>query len=164
MNKKFFIFLSVALIFCMVRVKTTPIHAASKFSKTEPESQLFAVPEGGYSSINIKAGYDEEYTSSNGYNTLYRRTKWAIYKSAYATSSPYIVLDNVSHSNGKIFSNWNRQQTIVGDGYHSAGCYYNTDSVTYFSRTNITGIMHYRVLCNGAIPPQAAKGITMGFW
>lgn len=162
-QKKLCILLSGALISCMAGFKTMPVHASSQFMKTDTASQLFAVPEGGYSSIRVDALYIEEYTSDNGYNILNNRSKSATYQAAYASSAPYVILDNVSHSNGKIFSNWTREQSWISGGKLSAGYYRNTDSVRYSSRSRITGTMRYRVLCDGAIPPQAAKGITMSF-
>lgn len=126
------------------------------------KSQLFAVPEGGWSSITTRVDYNEYYVTSGSNNNFTNRIVMSVYAVAGATSIPYVTAGNVKHSNDKTFSSWNNI-SIIYDGTKWNGGFgrENTESVTYAATTSVTGKLAFLVSCNGAIPATSAGSVDL---
>lgn len=121
---------------------TLPAYAYknNNVNKSTTKSRLFAVPEGGWSSISAKVDYYEYYVPSGSNKNFTSRTAMVVYSAAGATSTPYVTLGNVIHSNNKTFNSWNGI-SIIYDGTKWNGGFgkENTESVTYAATTSATG-------------------------
>ena len=139
-----------------------PTFAASSISNSKTDSALFAVPEGGWASINIEVIYREGYTSSGSTNTFNSRTRTITYSSIGATTLPYASTGYVSHSNGTSFTSWTRE-TFMYDGskWNGGNSYKNTTSVSYSKSTSTTGSLGYTMNCTGSIIPTVSGTVSL---
>ena len=145
--------MTVAVIFSVLLGRTLSVNAGNFFRDSTTKKQLFAVPEGGWSSINVEVQYVEKYSTSGNNNTFNERQKWVSYLRTYATSCPVVSLGNVKHSNDTYFTSW-IQDTVIFDPnkWEGCACWSNYDSVTYSNTATITGTLPYILSCDGAIP------------
>lgn len=161
---KYFVFgLSIIVTLSFLTVHSFTVNARSDFfSNSTTNRRLFAVPEGGYSSIYVEVKYMEKYTTSGNLHTFAERSKIVSYLRGFATSCPNVFLDNVSHSNGKLFKSWTQNQVIF-DPTKWDGCewYTNYDSTSYSIITDITGKLPFRLECDGGIPSSVAHSVTL---
>ncbi len=134
-------------------------------SNETSQSQLFAVPEGGWSSINVLVQYEESYTTDAYYNTFYERERIVSFKRAYATTCPVVSLLNVKHEldeNEHYFETW-----VKGDIMYSPntwdGCTLerNYDSMMYSRLLNVKGMQPFILACNNAIPAMASGTVEL---
>ncbi len=131
-------------------------------SNSTTKKQLFAVPEGGWSTITAKVDYIEYYVPSGSNNKFTSRVSMAVYKTAAATSTPYVTVGNVKHSNDKAFKKWSDISIIFDSSKWDSGFgKENTDSVTYSATTNVTGKLAFLVSCDGAIPATSAGSVDL---
>ncbi|MBR1692666.1 MAG: hypothetical protein IJ711_07815 [Lachnospiraceae bacterium] len=163
-NRRFLGCLSMVVILSCFAGQTLSLKAASLFSNSTTKKQLFAVPEGGWSSINVKVDYIERYSSSGNNNTLNHRSKCVSYARAYATSCPTVSVGNVAHSNGKSFTSWTKE-AVMYDGSVWDGCSYwsNYGSVTYSKTTSVTGNLPFILSCDGAVPASSSGSVQLAF-
>lgn len=106
LSKKLLSSFAVVILCCSLLGNSLSVNAASSFTNSTTQNQAFAVPEGGWSILNVEVTYTERYTTSGNNNTLNHRTKSVLFTRAYATSCPTISLLNVKHSNNTYFTNW----------------------------------------------------------
>lgn len=151
--KRLLFCMSITVLASLFWGRTLTVDAADFFSETTTKKQLFAVPEGGWSSINVEVQYVEKYSTSGSNHTFYERQKWVSYLRTYATSCPAVSLGNVKHSNDTYFTSW-IQDTVIFDPnkWEGCACWSNYDSVTYSKTTSITGTLPFVLSCDGAIP------------
>lgn len=83
--KKYKISLLLVMLVSVICFATVPVSAASTLSKLTTKKQLFAVPEGGWSSIRVNVKYYEIYTVSGTKNNFSSRKKSVVYKRAAVT-------------------------------------------------------------------------------
>ena len=115
-----------------------------------------------HNSINAKVDYYEYYVKSGSNNKFTSRSVMAVYATAAATSTPYLTLGNVKHSNDKIFNKWSTISIIYdGDKWDNGFGKENTEAVTYAATTNITGKLAFLLSCDGAIPPTVAGSVDL---
>ena len=140
------------------------VQAGNAFRNSDTKHQLFAVPEGGWSSITVEVTYTEMYNSSLGTINLYERSNDVAFIRGYATSMPTVSALNVKHSNGKYFQSWTQQQ-IIWDPTKRDGCdsYINKESVTYQDGTDITGALPYIIACDGGVPASVTGSVSLSF-
>jgi hypothetical protein len=126
------------------------------------KNQIFAVPEGGWSTITAKVDYFEYYNPSGSNNNFTSRSKMAVYVSSGATSTPYITLGNVIHSNNKSFTSWSPISIIYdGSKWDDGFGEENTDSVTYSATTSVTGTLAFLLICDDAVIPIVSGSVTL---
>lgn len=158
-------FLIISMLMCFYLFGSAiSVKAASSFSNSTTAKQLFAVPGGGWSSINVKVIYRENYIFNGSKNILNNREKTVFFKRAYATSCPTVTLGNVSHSNGTVFSSWCRSELWIDSSkWDSGSCYVNTQSVSYSTNTSITGTLPFLLACGGGVPAQVPRSLDLSF-
>lgn len=160
------------IVICLVTIMSLGVLGTSSVNVCAYESnnvhnsttkkQLFAVPEGGWSSINVKVDYYEYYVPSGTNNKFTSRSKVIVYAAAAATSTPYVTLGNVKHSNDKTFSSWNTISIIYdGDKWDGGFGKENTKAVTYAATTSVTGKLAFLLSCDEAIPATVAGSVDL---
>lgn len=155
--------IAIALTIMLGCSMFAPTANAKEFLKCEDTvSKMFAIPEGGWSSINVNVSYYEYYTV-NGNNAVFsERCQFYLENSAGATEPPYVRPGNVVHSNDKVFKNWSRQSIIYdANKWNSGNGWKNAETVTYNSQTSITGTLAFTLVCDGAVIPISAHTINM---
>lgn len=164
--------LILVMICCSCLYSTLPAMAATKtvINAEEGKSYLFAVPEGGWSTMRVRVEYTEEYSnnSSSYTSTFYHREKACMFSRAYATTMPVLYLDNVVHrsSSGtslKTFSSWTAIDLLYDPSrWQGANGYKNTTNASYTRSTSNYGTLSYRVSCgSGGIPAVSADSLTL---
>ncbi|PXV87364.1 hypothetical protein C8E03_110125 [Lachnotalea glycerini] len=158
-NTKFIVgFFMTVMCFAMFNVSVK----AESLTNSTTKSYLFAVAEGGWSSINMKVMYSENYTKSGNYNKFTSRSKSVLCTRAYATSCPEVYILNVKHSNDKTFSDWTIGSMIFDSSKWNEGFYYtNSSSVKYINTTNVTGNLPFEVYCSGATPTYNMGSVSL---
>lgn len=160
--KKYKISLLLAMLVSVICFTTVPVSAASTLSKSTTKKQLFAVPEGGWSSIRVNVEYYDIYTVSGTKNKFSSRKKSVVYKRAAATSMPAVKVHNVKHSNGKVFSSWTKGQIMFDPNNWDGGSIYtNSTAVTYANTTKVTGNLPFTLSCSGGVPASSAGSVSM---
>jgi len=135
--------------------------ASSPLNTTSTKTFLFAVPEGGWSSLKIEMSYYEYFSTKGSNNTFSKRVRSYLGQRNYATSVPIMSIDLVSHSNGTSFSSWKSQDVIYDSSWDFGGMEENTDSVSYSTNTSVTATLSYSTYCQGAIPPTQTSSVTL---
>ena len=155
------IWLILAVILTMT-IHTNSVHAAQSIRNSASQAELFAVPEGGWSSINVSVTYAEYYNASGNNNIFNRREKILNFKRAYVSSIPTATLGPVTHSNNKSFTSWTRGSLWVDASKWDGGSLdYNTQSVTYLKSTGVTGKLTYTLYCKGASIPTRSGSVSL---
>lgn len=165
MKKKLYVKRLVAFIgaCCLIFSATSMTTHAAFYSNSTTKRQLFAVPEGGWSSVYARVTYQEDYDSSGTNVTLKKRDKSVVYQIGAATTRPTISLLNVKHSSGKVFNSWQRGSLMYGPEWHGGSIYYNTQKVTYVRRDKVTGNLPFLFSCSGGIPASVAGSVSLTF-
>ena len=155
--------LAVSLSMGLVLGLFIPTHVnAAMIRDYAGDSYLFAVPEGGWSTLTIRAIYSEDYSASGNNNIFNFRQRTRFKRTAYATTMPTSQLLNITHSNGKSFTSYTATDVIYDPNEWEYGiAEYNRDSVTYSKSTGVTGKLAYIVACEGGIPAQYAGSVTL---
>lgn len=156
---KILAFCSVIMFLCMFGYE--PVKAAEYLRKVETSSQLFAVPEGGWSSINSEVIYSEDYTINGNASTFISRSKTACYNTAYATTAPGLILGNVQHSNGVFYKTWTSVDIIYPGKWTYGRSYENYETAMYTATTTETGTLAYLYQCDGGIPTTVPKSVVL---
>lgn len=139
----------------------TQVYAYQSISNSTKATKLFAVPEGGWSSITAKVDYYEYYSPNGSNNNFKKRDATVVYSTAAATSTPYVTLGNVKHSNGKYYRSWNSISIMYGSDWSGGFGKENTDSVTYTATTSVTGKLAFLLSCNGGVPASYANSVDL---
>lgn len=140
-------------------------NAAASFSNSTEKAQLFAVPNGGWSTITAKVMYSEEYSPvGNGTSiSLNRRDKSVLWRREYATTSPTVQILNIKHSNGKVFNNYTKEQTIYGAPWQGGSTYVNTEAVVVSRTGGISGNLPFILACSGGVPASVTGSVSLTF-
>lgn len=137
---------------------------AASFSNSVEKAQLFAVPEGGWSTITAKVGYTEEYNPvTSSQIALNKRHRTVMWRREYATSCPTIQLLNIGHSNGKSFSSFSKEQLLYGASWQGASGEVNTQSVTVNRMAGVTGNLPFILACTGGVPSSVTGSVYLTF-
>ncbi len=136
-------------------------------TKTYDNTYLFAVPEGGWSSITVNMNYTERYTKYDSItNKFYSRECFFAYKSAYATSMPVgnvVSIKHYTNSGGELhhFTKWNDLAVVVQPGYNGIWSKQNGKNKFYQNTTDNYAHVAFQVSCNGAVPPIQTGGLKL---
>lgn len=158
--KKILLYVIVCIMLCISVSKKA--YAVNAYSNTETRAILFAVPDGGWSSMRAEITYSEKYTTNGGINTFNERSKTVQYKRGYVTSCPYISLYNVRHSNNNSFTTWYSTGVLFDpNAWDGAGNWINSVSVVYGANCGVVGILSYQIFCDGATIPVYSYSIQV---
>ena len=136
-------------------------------SKKYEKQYLFAVPEGGWSSIAVTLDYCERYTKSSAtVNEFYRREYVFCYKCAYATSKPGGKVSTIKHSSksGDVtfnFTTWDNFAVIVPTGYDFVTSKENKQTRCFSPTTDSYAHISFLVSCNDAVPAIQTGGFKL---
>lgn len=166
-NIEIICFCGFTLFLLVVFFHSTSASAAYALNKNYENSYLFAVPEGGWSSISVNINYTERYTKYDSTtNKFYSRECVFAYKSAYATSKPVgnvIAIKHFTKSGGELhhFTKWNDLAVIVPTGYDYVWPKQNGKNKFYSKSTENYAHVAFQVSCNGAVPPIQTGGLKL---
>ncbi len=159
--------LGVTLFLLGMFYQSTNASAAYALNKNYENSYLFAVPEGGWSSIYVNINYTERYTKyDSSTNKFYSRECIFVYKSSYATSKPVGNVATIKHftkSGGELhhFTKWNDFAVVVPTSYDYIWSKQNGKNKFYSKSTDSYAHVAFQVSCNGAVPPIQTGGLKM---
>ena len=169
--KKILKLICLCLVIVPLLDAISPIRYASAqtytLSKTYEHQYLFAVPEGGWSSISVYLNYAERYTKYDDItNKFYSRDYVFAYKCAYATSKPWGEVLTIKHytgSGGELhnFTVWNNYAVIMPSGYDFTSSKQNGKNKFYMNTTSNYAHITFQVSCSGAVPPIQAGGVKL---
>lgn len=161
--KKYFVILVLCSLLTVVMVPTLHAYAASSpLNKTVKQTEIFPVPEGGWSSIDVEVSYSEHFKeNTSGSNKFYQRDKIVVFNRSYATSAPVCKLYNVVHSNNATFSKWQSMSVLFGSGWQGAEGYKNTEEKSYLKNTDITGKLAFVIECKDSLVPSRAGAVDL---
>lgn len=166
-SKKFIVGIIIAVLMVSFNIFNFSVYtnaAAANFSNSVEKTQLFAVPNGGWSTVTAKVEYIEEYAPAGGADiTLKKRWRSVLWRREYATSCPTIQILNIKHSNGKVFSSFTREQTIYGAPWQGSSSEVNTQSVTISRIGGITGNLPFILACEGGVPSSSTGSVSLAF-
>lgn len=140
---------------CMVSAET------EVRSKSYVDSWLFAIPEGGWSSIRAKVTYSEDYVTTGERIYYTERSRSVVYTPVGATETPGVQLGNISHSTGKIFQAWEKGSLWMSSDWEHGYIYINKETVSYLRGKAVTGNLPFLVICNGAVAPTRSGSVQM---
>lgn len=140
-------------------------------TKKDERSYLFAVPEGGWSTITVRISYTEKQVKHDAQNKWWRRELFYAYKTEYATERPYMrILNNIEHrdGNGKLihkFEKWTPVTSMADAKWDYFKLSRNGKNMYYSPTTKNSASVSYLVFCNGGIlvnDNKAGHTIRMG--
>lgn len=171
MNKNIFKSIALSLIlvsFVAIFYNSNSVSAQTyALTKEYNNVYLFAVPEGGWSSITVDLNYVERYTKYDASNNkYYSRECLFAYKTAYATSKPGGEVLTIKHYSGSgrelhNFTKWNDMAVIIEPGYDFVWSKMNGKNKFYLKTTNNYAHVAFQVSCNGAVPAIQTGGLKM---
>ena len=162
MIKKSVIIMIISIIVSFVPVLNAE---AGLVQDTTSKTQLFAVPEGGWSTITVEVTYAEEYTTDAYYNNFNKRERSVLFKRAYVTSCPIVRFLNIVHTANtysKAFSSF-EAQAVMYDSTKWDGCALesNTELASYSRTLDVTGKLPFTLECSGATPTLVSGTIDL---
>ncbi len=130
-------------------------------SKSYENSWIFAIPEGGWSSIRARVTYSENYVTNEARIYYKERSRSVVYNSVGATETPGVQLGNIGHSTGRIFQAWENGSLWMSSDWDHGYIYINKEIVSYLRGKAVTGNLPFLVTCDGAIVPTRSESIHM---
>lgn len=163
--------LSFAVILIgMVQIAVcTSVSAASSVTRTSGRKTyktLYAVPEGGWSTIVYETELIEKYTysSSKKQNIFNRHEKICLWKTAYATTKPNLTIGNIVHMDSndktiKTFTSYTKQPSVYGGEWDGCHDYYCTYGVGYSLNSKNYAMLPFYTSCDGGMFAGGTEGV-----
>lgn len=149
--------LVVTLLSGAILNDTIKVSAGINKTVTDERAYLFAVPEGGWSTITVRINYTERQVKSGTKNKWWRREVFYAYKTEYATEKPYMkLLNNIEHrtENGKLihkFEKWTPVDSVADAKWDYFKLSRNGKNMYYEPTAKNRASVSYLVFCNGGI-------------
>lgn len=156
-----------SLIFAGLLSSSVKVEAGTSKTVENEKSYLFAVPEGGWSTITVYVKYTEKQVKHDSKNKWWRRELYYTYLTKYATEQPYMkILNNIEHrdNNGKLihkFEKWTPVTTMADAKWDYFALYRNGKNMYYSTTTKNYASVSYTVHCKGGILTSSLNGHTL---
>ncbi len=157
-------------VFTMAGTMIIPMsaNAATNVTRTSGRKSyqtLYAVPEGGWSTISFEAELVEKYnySASKKKNIFNRHEKICLWKTAYATTKPSLTISNIIHMNSSdkaihTFKSYTKQATMYGGEWDGCHDYYSTNEVAYSVNTKNYAMLSFYTSCDGGLYAGGTEG------
>lgn len=161
------IILLIGIIFLNnISLKNVSAKSYNKISDHK-KTYVFAVPEGGWSSIMVWVRYMERFTKkADSKNKFYNRELFYAYRTAYATERPSFAIGKVKHINGEgkilhTFKVWKRCDSM-SDGSWDYFCSRKNETNKYYRNTTKNKAqVSYSTYCRGANIPSRGNTVKL---
>lgn len=156
-EKIFLLLLIITLLSETIINDTVTVSAGSSKTAKDERPYLFAVPEGGWSTITVYIKYTEKQVKSGEKNKWWRRELFYAYQTEYANECPYMkLLNNIEHRDekGKLihkFEKWTPVDSMADAKWDYFKLSRNGKNMYYAPTTKNRASVSYLVFCDDGI-------------